>query len=204
MTRVVSQWRESEPVLTIRTNAPESPVQFTRHNRDDGMVVAGEKVRLADRSGLVVGHAVVGAVEDGELTLEGFDPIPEGDRFRISSGLSLDAWVNEAAMAERAVRLKQAAFRKLLLAAYGGKCALTECDADAALEAAHLRPWQVANKAADGILLRRDIHALLDKGLMTIGRDFRVRFLPKALGHYGMFEGKMLRPPKRKADWPQL
>jgi hypothetical protein len=193
MTRVVSQWRESDPVLTIRTNAPESPVQFTRHNRDDGMVVAGEKVRLADRSGLVVGHAVVGAVEDGELTLEGFDPIPEGDRFRISSGLSLDAWVNEAAMAERAVRLKQAAFRKLLLAAYGGKCALTECDADAALEAAHLRPWQVANKAADGILLRRDIHALLDKGLMTIGRDFRVRFLPKALGHYGMFEGKMLR-----------
>jgi hypothetical protein len=204
MTRVVSQWRESDPVLTIRTNAPESPVQFTRHNRDDGMVVAGEKVRLADRSGLVVGHAVVGAVEDGELTLEGFDPIPEGDRFRISSGLSLDAWVNEAAMAERAVRLKQAAFRKLLLAAYGGKCALTECDADAALEAAHLRPWQVANKAADGILLRRDIHALLDKGLMTIGRDFRVRFLPKALGHYGMFEGKMLCPPKRKADWPQL
>jgi hypothetical protein len=145
MTRVVSQWRESEPVLTIRTNAPESPVQFTRHNRDDGMVVAGEKVRLADRSGLVVGYAVVSAVEDGELTLEGFDPIPEGDRFRISSGLSLDAWVNEAAMAERAVRLKQAAFRKLLLAAYGGKCALTECDADAALEAAHLRPWQVAN-----------------------------------------------------------
>ena len=191
-------------MLTIRTNEPESPVQFTRHNRDDGMVVAGEKVRLADRSGLVVGHAMVSAVEDGELTLEGFDAIPEGGRFRISSGLSLDAWVNEAAKAERAVRLEQAVFRKLLLAAYGGKCALTECDVDAALEAAHLRPWQVANKATDGILLRRDIHALLDKKLMTIDRDFRVRFAPRAIGHYGNYEGKVLRPPKRKADWPQL
>ena len=58
-------------MLTILTNAPECPVQRTRHSRDDGMVAAGEKVRLADRSGLVFGHAVVGAVEDGGLTLEG-------------------------------------------------------------------------------------------------------------------------------------
>ena len=54
-------------MLTILTNAPESPVQRTRHSRDDGTVAAGEKVRLADRSGLVFCHAVVGAVEDGEL-----------------------------------------------------------------------------------------------------------------------------------------
>ena len=68
-------------------------MQRTRHSRDDGVVVAGEKVQLADRSGLVFGHAVVRAVEDGELTLEGFEAIPEGGRFRISSGLTLDAWV---------------------------------------------------------------------------------------------------------------
>ena len=191
-------------MLTIRTNAPESLVQRTRHSRDDGVVVAGEKVQLADRSGLVFGHAVVGAVEDGELTLEGFEAIPEGGRFRISSGLTLDAWADGGATAERAVRPEQAAFRKLLLAAYEGRCALTDCDVEAALEAAHLRPWQVANKAPDGILLRRDIHTLLDKGLMTIDRDFRVRFVPRAIGYYGEFEGKMLRPPKRKADWPQL
>jgi hypothetical protein len=45
---------------------------------------------------------------------------------------------------------------------------------------------------------------MLDMGMMTIDRDFRVRFAPKALGHYGEFEGKVLRPPKRKADWPKL
>lgn len=195
-------------MLTILTNAPESPVQRTRHSRDDGVVAAGEKVRLADRSGLVIGHAVVGAVEDGELTLTEFEAIPEEERFRISSGMSLDAWGDAwedgGATAEQAIRPEQAAFRKLLLAAYDGKCALTDCDVDAALEAAHLRPWQIANKASDGILLRRDVHALLDMGMMTIGRDFRVRFVPKALGHYGVFEGRMLRPPKRKADWPKL
>jgi hypothetical protein len=72
------------------------------------------------------------------------------------------------------------------------------------VDAAHLRPWQVANKAADGLLLRRDIHKLLDDGLMTIDRDFRVKFAPSAIGYYREFEGKMLRPPKRKADRPQL
>ena len=201
-------WRGSEWVLTILTNAPESLVQRTRHSRDDGVVVTGEKVQLADRSGLVVGHAVVGGVEDGELTLKGFEAIPEDGRYRISTGLTLDAcvdaWVDGGATAERAVRPEQAAFRRLLLAAYEGRCALTECDVEGALEAAHLRPWQVANKASDGILLRRDVHALLDKGLMTIDRNFRVRFVPKAVGYYGEFEGRMLRPPKRKADWPQL
>jgi hypothetical protein len=191
-------------VLTIRTNAPESPVQRTRRSRDDGVMVAGEKVRLAYRSGLVFGHAVVGAVEDGGLTLEGFEAIPESDQFRISSGLTLDAWVDGGATAERAIRSEQVAFRKLLLAAYGGRCALTECDVEGVLEAAHLRPWQAANKVTDGILLRRDIHALLDKGLVTIGRDFQATFMPKALGHYGELEGKILRLPKRKADWPQL
>src|SRR3954454_8378291 len=108
-------------MLTIRTNAPESLVQRMRHSRDDRVVVEGEKVRLADTSGLVFGHAVVGAVEDGALTLEGFEAIPEDGRFRISSGLTLDAWVDRGVAAERAVRLEQAAFRKLLLAAYGGK-----------------------------------------------------------------------------------
>ena len=191
-------------MLTIRTNAPESPVQRTRHSRDDGVVVTGEKVQLADRSGLVVGNAVVGAVEDGELTLEGFEAIPEGGRYRISTELTLDAWVDEGAKAERAVRPEQVAFRKLLLAAYDGRCALTDCDVEGVLEAAHLRPWQVANKAADGILLRRDIHTLLDKGLMKIGRDWRVKFSPDAIGHYGMYEARTLRPPKRKADWPKL
>jgi predicted restriction endonuclease len=81
---------------------------------------------------------------------------------------------------------------------------LTDCDVDAALEAAHLRPWQVANKASDGILLRRDVHALLDMGMMTIDRNFRVRFVSKTVGYYGEFEGRMLRPPKRKADRPRL
>jgi hypothetical protein len=195
-------------VLTIRTNAPESPVQRTRHSRDDGAVVTGGKVQMADRSGLVFGYAVVGAVEDGELTLEGFEAIPEGGRYRISTELTLDAWgdawADKGATAERTVRPEQVAFRKLLLAAYDGRCALTDCDVEGVLEAAHLRPWQVANKVFDGILLRRDIHTLLDKGLMKIDRDWRVKFSLDAIGHYGMYEARTLRPPKRKADWPKL
>lgn len=68
------------------------------------------------------------------------------------------------------VRQGQPAFRADLLRAYGGRCAISECDADPALEAAHIVPYRGAqtNHVQNGLLLRADLHSLFDRGLLAI------------------------------------
>ena len=46
--------------------------------------------------------------------------------------------------------------------AYGGRCAVTGCAVPELLDAAHLMPWRIAD---EGILLRVDIHRMIDRGL---------------------------------------
>ena len=69
-----------------------------------------------------------------------------------------------------AVRRGQPAFRQALLAAYQGKCAITGCTVGVLLEAAHILPYQGdhTNHVQNGLLLRTDIHTLLDLGLLAI------------------------------------
>src|SRR5262249_48430542 len=55
-------------------------------------------------------------------------------------------------------------FRAKLLAAYGGRCAITGCDAEAALEAAYIVGDAETGEqdVSNGLLLRADIHTLFD------------------------------------------
>ena len=64
----------------------------------------------------------------------------------------------------------QAGFRAALLEAYQSRCAVTGCDAAAALEGAHLRPYRgpESNDVTNGLLLRADIHTLFDLRLLAI------------------------------------
>ncbi len=66
-------------------------------------------------------------------------------------------------------RRGQSAFRGALLEAYQGRCAITGCDAVFALEGAHLRPYRGpdTNVVTNGLLLRADIHTLLDLQLLA-------------------------------------
>ena len=61
-------------------------------------------------------------------------------------------------------------FRRELLKAYGGKCAVTGCDMEEALEACHIIPYQgpETNHITNGLLLRGDIHTLFDLGEITV------------------------------------
>ena len=78
----------------------------------------------------------------------------------------------------RAIRTRrgQPRFRQLLLEAYEGRCAATDCDAPAALEAAHIVRHSESGtyETRNGILLRADLHTLFDLGLIgfepTTGR----------------------------------
>lgn len=67
-------------------------------------------------------------------------------------------------------RQGQSRFRKALICAYQGQCAITGCTVTELLEAAHIHPYmgEQTNKVTNGLLLRADIHTLFDLGLIHI------------------------------------
>jgi hypothetical protein len=101
----------------------------------------------------------------------------------------------------RAVRRGQPAFRRNLLAAYEGKCCISGWAPETVLEAAHIEEHAKSglNSVENGLLLRSDIHALFDEGLLRINAELLVVVLDPTLQRtpYWEFEGKELRPPVR-------
>ncbi|NNM88159.1 MAG: HNH endonuclease, partial [Phycisphaerae bacterium] len=71
--------------------------------------------------------------------------------------------------AEVSQRPGQVKFSAKIRKNYGGKCAVTGCGTSAALQAAHIKTssGKDSNGPENGILLRSDIHALLDAYLIT-------------------------------------
>jgi len=89
-------------------------------------------------------------------------------------------------------RPEQGAFRDAVFRAFDGRCAVSGCMVPEALEAAHLlgRDWrQGHNRAADGVLLRRDLHNLYDRGLLMISETGEVELSGKVLAYYEEFNG---------------
>jgi len=95
-------------------------------------------------------------------------------------------------------RPDQAAFRREVFLAHRGMCAISGCDVVAALDAAHKqgRDWRKGhNGAEDGYLLRKDLHALYDYGLLRISDDGGVNVDASVASHYGDLNGKRLLIP---------
>jgi putative restriction endonuclease len=105
----------------------------------------------------------------------------------------------ERVLAQIVRRRGQPEFRRQLLAAYGGRCAISGCDAIEALEAAHITPFRGSdtNRADNGILLRADLHTLFDLGLLAINAAELTLLLSPALtrGAYADLGGKKIRIP---------
>jgi len=103
-------------------------------------------------------------------------------------------------------RRGQPRFRKRLFAAYGGRCAVTGCDAEAALEAAHILPYrgEATNHLSNGLLLRADIHTLFDLNLIGIEPGSLTIVLAESLQGtcYNGIDGKALKLPKSKRSHP--
>jgi hypothetical protein len=74
------------------------------------------------------------------------------------------------------LRQGQPAFRKTLMKAYEGRCAITGCTIPDVLEAAHISPYlgELTNHVTNGLLLRADMHTLFDRGLIKIDREYRI------------------------------
>jgi hypothetical protein len=97
-------------------------------------------------------------------------------------------------------------FRRMLLRAYGGRCAVTGWDGEPALEAAVIAgdaetgPYDVPN----GLLLRGDIRALFERNLLRIHPRTRKIFLADALlaTSYGRLAARQIRLPDKEEDRP--
>lgn len=109
---------------------------------------------------------------------------------------------------ERAITLRrgQPQFRKKLLEAYGGRCAITDCDCPDGLEAAHILPYRGddTNHIQNGILLRSDIHTLFDIGKIGFAPISHKVVITKSLSGtvYGKLKGKKLRVPSQQDNRP--
>jgi putative restriction endonuclease len=105
-------------------------------------------------------------------------------------------------------RQGQSRFRKALLGAYQGRCAVTGCKVTELLEAAHIHPYrgEHTNKVNNGLLLRADIHTLFDLGLIGITPDtLRVVVSEKLRGtEYETLHNRPLNRPENQEDIPSL
>lgn len=78
-------------------------------------------------------------------------------------------------------RLGQGAFRVLVTDAYQRRCAVTGEKTLPVLEAAHIRPYAEdgPHRVSNGILLRSDLHKLLDLGYVTVTPEMRLEVSPR-------------------------
>lgn len=96
------------------------------------------------------------------------------------------------------VRPDQAAFRREVFRRYEGRCPLSNCQIPDLLDAAHLpgRNWKEGhNQGSDGILLRADIHRLMDANLLELLDDGSVSIADTALSEYACCVDASWWPP---------
>lgn len=113
----------------------------------------------------------------------------------------------EKKLREIVERRGQPDFRNKLITAYNGRCAVTGCDAVAALEAAHIVPYTGphSNHVTNGLLLRADIHTLFDLDLIGINPGSLSISLSPAIrtSVYAELHGQRLLGPVKATNTPK-
>ena len=109
-------------------------------------------------------------------------------------------------------RLGQGAFRLLVTDTYHRRCAVTQERTLPALDAAHVRPYAEggAHDVTNGLLLRRDIHSLFDRGYVTVIPEFRFEVsrrikeeFENGRDYYGL-HGRQVHVPDKLTARPDL
>ncbi len=107
-------------------------------------------------------------------------------------------------------RLGQGAFRVIVTDAYRRKCVITGERTLPALEAAHVKPFADGgtHDPTNGLLFRRDIHALFDSGYVTVAPDMTFHVSRKIKEefengrHYYQLHGQPISAPISPASHP--
>jgi putative restriction endonuclease len=92
------------------------------------------------------------------------------------------------------------------MTAYSGRCAITDCEIDDVLEAAHISPYsgRSSDQVCNGLLLRADVHTLFDCGLLAFDPMNRQVVLADKLrkSDYAHLAGRILREPCHPSEQP--
>ena len=166
----------------------------------------------------ILGLAAVIGWEAGYFHLEGFSEHGQAYDRRAQAEISALVEMHERAISDReddyeslgdardrvvasVVRRRgQPEFRSALLEAHGGRCAISSCDAEAALEACYIRPYMGphTNALSNGLLLRADLHTLFDLGLLAVDTTTMTAVVaPELEGTtYGVLIGMPIAVPK--------
>ncbi|WP_085700743.1 HNH endonuclease [Pseudomonas sp. B26(2017)] len=104
-------------------------------------------------------------------------------------------------------RRGQTRFRTMLLKAYKSRCAITGCEVEPALEAAHIHPYQGdhTDVISNGLLLRSDIHTLFDLGLIWIeptNLSIQISESIRKCSEYASLDQRLLSLPESVSDHP--
>ncbi len=112
----------------------------------------------------------------------------------------------EKALCAITQRRGQLRFREALRAAYGGRCAVSGCDVEEALEAAHIVRYngKQTNHVQNGLLLRADIHTLFDCDLIAVDTERWTVILHPSLraSSYAEYHDRPLTVPDLEALRP--
>jgi putative restriction endonuclease len=100
-------------------------------------------------------------------------------------------------------RLGQGAFRVIVTDAYQRRCVITGERTLPALEAAHIKPYASggSHEPTNGLLMRRDIHALFDAGYVTVTPNLRFEVSRRIKEEfengrdYYQLHGRLVSPP---------
>lgn len=131
--------------------------------------------------------------QEGIVSIESFDPknITDGRKRIIAAVIR---------------RLGQQAFRRKLVSAYAGQCAITRCKTLWVLEAAHISPYRglKTNTVANGLLLRADVHTLFDLALISVEPKKLIIKASRLLkgSQYEALDGRGLRLPAKASFHP--
>jgi putative restriction endonuclease len=109
-------------------------------------------------------------------------------------------------------RLGQGSFRIIVTDAYDRRCAVTNERTLPALDAAHIKPYSGSGKHSveNGLLLRRDLHALFDRGYMTVTPGLalevsrRIREEFENGRDYYRLHGNLIRSPANPLHRPSV
>jgi len=108
-------------------------------------------------------------------------------------------------------RLGQGTFRVWVTDIYQRQCAVTREKALPVLEAAHIKPVAQGglHRIDNGLLLRTDVHALFDRGYVTVTPDYKFLVSRRLKDdfdngeYYRQFQGGKLWLPRSAEDKPQ-
>ncbi|WP_029420698.1 HNH endonuclease [Alicyclobacillus macrosporangiidus] len=84
-------------------------------------------------------------------------------------------------------RIGQGSFRVLVTEAYQRRCAITGEKTLPVLDAAHIKPYAQdgPHLVSNGLLLRKDLHVLFDRGYLTIDEHYRIEVSRRLKDDYG-------------------